>query len=352
MSLDLSHLGVMTPFWPGTNLTSQHNGQCYGNVTLCLNNDNLCTLSTCDLTLAHFTYRPSMGGNAFLAAIFGVCCLAQVFLGLRYKTWGFLIGAVCGMILEIIGYVGRIMMNQDPFSKNDFLIYLVCLTIAPAFLSACIYLCLGRIVVVYGEDISRFRPRFYALVFCTCDFISLLLQAIGGAIASIANDYNTTQLGIHIMIAGLSFQVFSLVLFVILCGDFALRLWRKPLSWNMSHRELFGSVIFQSFLWGLAIATLTILIRSAFRVAELSGGFKGSLANNQPTFMVLEGTMVASACLCLTILHPGIAFRGSWSDADYNVFRAKKNIGDTETELETKIPSTSPHESIQGQQDI
>lgn len=193
MSLDLSHLGVMTPFWPGTNLTSQHNGQCYGNITLCLNSDVLCTLSTCDLTLAHFTYIPNLGGNAFLAALFGVCCLAQIGLGIRYKTLGFMIAAICGLALEVIGYASRILMHQNPFSKNDFLIYLVCLTIAPAFLSACIYLCLARIIVVYGEDISRFQSRIYTILFCTCDFIALLLQAIGGAIASTANDYTTVS---------------------------------------------------------------------------------------------------------------------------------------------------------------
>jgi hypothetical protein len=193
MSLDLSHLGVMTPFWPDTNLTSQHNGKCFGNVTLCLNTDALCTLSTCDLTLAHFTYIPSLGGNAFLAAIFGVCFVAQVGLGVRYKTWGFMIAALFGLAAEDIGYAGRILMNQNPFSKNDFLIYLVCLTIAPAFLSASIYLCLARIVVVYGEHISRFRPRVYTILFCTCDFISLLLQAIGGAIASTATDSSTVS---------------------------------------------------------------------------------------------------------------------------------------------------------------
>lgn len=79
------------------------------------------------------------------------------------------------------------MMHSNPFSKNNFLIYLVTLTIAPAFLSAAIYLCLVRIVVVYGEKRSRFRPRTYTVLFCSCDFLALLLQAIGGAIASIVN---------------------------------------------------------------------------------------------------------------------------------------------------------------------
>lgn len=137
------------------------------------------------------------------------------------RTWGFLGGMFGGLVLEIIGYVGRIQMHSNPFTDSPFLMSLVTLTIAPAFLSASIYLCLSRIVVVYGEDLSRFRPRTYTLIFISCDFISLVLQAAGGAIASGANAPSQDQMGINIMIAGLSFQVFSLALFVALSAEFA-----------------------------------------------------------------------------------------------------------------------------------
>jgi hypothetical protein len=69
-----------------------------------------------------------------------------------------------------------------------------------------IYLCLARIVIVHGEDLSRFKPRTYTIVFCTCDFICLVLQAAGGAIASTANTASSSNLGKNIMLAGLIFQ--------------------------------------------------------------------------------------------------------------------------------------------------
>lgn len=153
------------------------------------------------------------------------------------------------------------------------------------------------------------------------------------------------------MIGGLSFQVFSLVLFIVLCGDFAYRVWRNPFNWDTIHKEVFESAIFAYFLGGLSLATLTITIRSSFRVAELSGGFHGSLANNQSTFMVLEGAMIGIASLCLTTLHPGLAFRGTWADANFNFFHSKKKQFDaeaeTETELEAKAPSTAASEAFQ-----
>jgi hypothetical protein len=157
-------------------------------------------------------------------------------------------------------------------------------------------------------------------------------------------------MGINIMIGGLSFQVFSLLLFIALCGDFAVRVWRSPFHWDTTRKDVFESAIFTYFLGGLSLATLTITIRSCFRVAELSGGFHGALANNQATFMVLEGAMIGIACLCLTTLHPGVAFRGTWADADFNFFHSKKKRLDaeteTETEPETKAPSTSTSEAL------
>ena len=47
-------------------------------------------------------------------------------------------------------------------------------------------------------------------------------------------------------------------------------------------------------------------------MAELQGGFNSALANDQVTFMILEGAMVSIASLALTIMHPGPIFRDFW----------------------------------------
>jgi hypothetical protein len=163
------------------NLTSIHGG----NQTLILNPD-LCTLKTCDLTLAHLTYRPSVWGNAIFVGIFGAVLPIQIFLGILHKTWGFTLAMFLGISLEAVGYVTRIMLHNNPFDKDTFILYLIFLTIAPAFLSAGIYLCLSRIVVIFGIQLSRLKPRTYTILFCSLDLVSLILQGAGGALASIA----------------------------------------------------------------------------------------------------------------------------------------------------------------------
>ncbi|KAL8991820.1 MAG: hypothetical protein Q9169_007625, partial [Polycauliona sp. 2 TL-2023] len=65
----------------------------------------------------------------------------------------------------------------------------------------------------------------------------------------------------------------------------------------------------------LSLATFTIYVRSIFRVAELQEGFNGHLANDEITFMILEGAMIAISTLALTIPHPGMVFGMNWKIA-------------------------------------
>ncbi|MCJ1400629.1 hypothetical protein MMC11_003837 [Xylographa trunciseda] len=303
-----------------------------------------CTLDTCPLSEAHFDYLPSLGGNALYAAIFGIVLGVQLFFGIRYKTWGYMGAMFGGLILEIIGYASRIQMHFNPFSSSPFLIYLVTLTIGPAFFSAAIYLCLARIVVVCGTPISRFSPRTYTIVFITCDFISLLLQAAGGAIADTANDQPTTQTGINIMIAGLGWQVASLCLFIAASSEFAWRVRQRVSELEPATRSLRNSTRFKLFLGSLAAATLAILIRSTFRVAELSQGFHGVLANQEITYMILEGAMVVIATTLLTVFHPGISFVGHWAAANF-ALRGRKNQVVYVAETEKATTGGTPYEN-------
>ncbi|OBT58494.1 hypothetical protein VE04_01206 [Pseudogymnoascus sp. 24MN13] len=285
-----------------------------------------CTIETCSLDYANFEYIPNLAGNIIFLAILGVLIVPQIFFGVKYKTWGYMAGMLGGLLLEIVGYVGRVQMHYNPFTFNPFLEYLICLTIGPAFLTASIYLCLARIVVMYGEGASRIKPRTYTLVFISCDFLSLVLQGGGGGLTATANDMSGKQTGINIMIAGLIFQVVSLTFFMLLCTDFAFRLRRYPNKVNSSTISVRSTFKWKAFLICLATATVTIFVRSIFRAAELYQGFNGALANNEVTFMILEGAMVIIACICLSVFHPGVAFGGKWDQGNFK-FRALKQQG-------------------------
>ena len=90
------------------------------NLTL-YNNPKLCTFQTCPRDWAASLYLPSLAGNAFYLAVFGVCLAVQVVQGIRHRTWGFMAGMIGGCTLEVTGYAGRIMIHQHQFDGNAFL---------------------------------------------------------------------------------------------------------------------------------------------------------------------------------------------------------------------------------------
>src|SRR6266516_2387068 len=103
-----------------------------------LNEPWLCTYATCPVSIfGQLRYIPSLAGNVFYLALFAVALLLQIGLGIHYRTWGYLVG----------------------------------LTIGPALFSAAIYLCLARIIAVYGNNLSWLSPKFITCLFIACDLV-------------------------------------------------------------------------------------------------------------------------------------------------------------------------------------
>jgi hypothetical protein len=210
-----------------------------------------CTYATCSVKeYGQMSYIPTLAGNAFFLGVFGFALLCQCILGIRYRTWGYLFGMFGGLVLEILGYVSRIQLHYNVFSQHKFANYVIGTSIGPAFFSASIYLCLARIISVFGTDLSPLKPRTITCVFIFCDFTSILLQTLGGSITANANTLNSHQLGIHIMIAGLASQVASMTVYVCLCLHFAWNVWKDPLRRNPNSEYLRKSLKFQGFLYG------------------------------------------------------------------------------------------------------
>jgi hypothetical protein len=145
--------------------------------------------------------------------------------------------------------------------------------------------CLTSCSVVYlDRQQSRFEPKLYYWIFIPCDIISLTLQATGGAMSSSSS--GSSKVGVDIAIAGLSFQVFTLTVFIILALDYAICYTR---SQRVKPRKTPVSNSFKIFLGFLTLAVLCILLRCSYRIDELSNGYSGPLIHNEGLFIGLEG---------------------------------------------------------------
>ena len=88
------------------------------------------------------------------------------------------------------------------------------------------------------------------------------------------------------MMAGLSFQVFSLLAFAIATTDYWVRVrqqYRNREPFKAAHQRV------SWFFVALGLAYLCIMIRCTYRVIELSNGWNSKLMKKEVDFVVLEG---------------------------------------------------------------
>ena len=158
-----------------------------------------------------------------------------------------------------------------------------------AFLAAGVYLTLKHITLNLGPEHSRLKPRYYTWIFITCDFISLLLQAIGGATAATANTDPLLKTGGNIMLAGIVFQVVTLLVFLGLAIEYFVRLSANRRSMSEGATQLLHSNRFRVFLAAVSAAFLAIFIRCIYRIAEMADGWANPIMRSEPEFIVFDG---------------------------------------------------------------
>lgn len=70
---------------------------------------------------AQINYYPSLGGNIFCLSIFAIFLVAQATQGILWRTWKYSTAMVLGLVLECVGYYGRVALNRNPYVFNSFL---------------------------------------------------------------------------------------------------------------------------------------------------------------------------------------------------------------------------------------
>jgi hypothetical protein len=143
------------------------------------------------------------------------------------------------------------------------------------------------------------------------------------------------------MIAGLALQAFTLLIFILLCVDFAVRTRRRYTSMgqdafdqNPILASVRGDWKFKGFLAALALATVCIFWRSVYRCVELGEGWQGDLIRHQWLFVGFEGVMVIVACLGLNVFHPAYCFKeGVLGAGGIGARWGKKNKGEREVNM-------------------
>lgn len=117
--LDLSDI---VPFGPGAN----------------------CTRNICPIEMSVYKYRPDLTVNIIFAVAFSLALQGHIMVGWRWKVWWFLALMIVGCLFEMIGYAGRLMMWDNPFSYPAWMLQTFFMTTGPAFFTAGLYMTFGK----------------------------------------------------------------------------------------------------------------------------------------------------------------------------------------------------------------
>lgn len=118
-----------------------------------------CTLELCPVEYSVYGYRPSLAANVAFIALYSVAIAIHTFLGVRWRQWWFMCCMLAGAVNAVLGYVGRLLMYQNPFNFVAFMIQIskssflprageglelirspVCVTTGPVYYCAAIYI--------------------------------------------------------------------------------------------------------------------------------------------------------------------------------------------------------------------
>lgn len=83
---------------------------------------DLCTKVTpeCPVAATTYGYYPNLAGNSFYVAFFGLCLLVQLFIGIKQRTWTYMLALGVGTFGEMVGYIGRVWMHSNPWNTPAF----------------------------------------------------------------------------------------------------------------------------------------------------------------------------------------------------------------------------------------
>jgi len=267
-------------------------------------NRNICVASTPG-SKPVYGYDPSLVAGIIFCVLFGLIMLLHTFISFRYRVWWQLVFAI-GALTEVLGWAGRTWSHYCPYQTTPYILQMTTLIIAPTFFTAGIYIILGRLIRSFGHHVSPISAVSYLYIFCTADVVSLVIQAVGGGMAAIAYEKTppgNTSSGTHIMVAGILFQLASILIFVYLFTIVIIRalksrgevLTRRKIQW------IIGATVF---------AVMLIVTRSIYRTIELLQGWSGYLITTERYFIALDGAMMTLAVGVFNLVQP------RWSNAE------------------------------------
>ncbi|KAF9247099.1 RTA1-like protein [Melanogaster broomeanus] len=206
------------------------------------------------------------------------------------KRWGpkWMLPLVIGEYTYALGFGLRFALHYFPDLKLLYIVEDFFVVLSPCAFIAADYVLLGRLARYLDCTSYLIVPaKRITVIFVISDISTFLIQAAGGGLST-AKSISTALAGQHVFQAGLALQLASFAIFSTIYACFLYRIykyeckvWVKDASksWRSDWRALAGA---------LCISCIGILIRSVYRVIEVSGGYRSYLATSEAYFYAFD----------------------------------------------------------------
>ncbi|KAL2759076.1 hypothetical protein ACRALDRAFT_1080642 [Sodiomyces alcalophilus JCM 7366] len=282
-----------------------------------------CAPEHCPVSGGFFAYRPSQPGNAVLLGMFALLVPITVVFGHRFKTPLFASVLTTGLVLEVLGFVGRILLFRNVADKSYFALSLLGTVLGPTFIAVSLFLVLPHAVSLYGPRATSIRPKYIGLGFACLALIAGILEIIGAVLAAFAIIRAAGSTGI--LAAGLGVQAGTLVLFICTHLWLAISLGGEREKLDPKHARVCRSSRLKRFLLAIQVVTILLLGHTIYRIIETASGMGGLLFQHETAFMLINGVVPLLACIILTAFPPGAALGAARGSAPPR-FRSKHNL--------------------------
>ncbi|KIK99568.1 hypothetical protein PAXRUDRAFT_822648 [Paxillus rubicundulus Ve08.2h10] len=249
-------------------------------------------------------YIPSNTLTAITLELVLTVAFIQTYLMFRHGgKW--MLTMVIGEFTYALGFGFRFGVHDYPDSLTIYIVEYLFIILSPCAFIAANYILLGRLSRSVGCEAHVLVPvRRLTLIFILSDVTTFVIQAAGGGL-TVSNDYNTALTGAHIFLAGLVLQLVSFLSFSAITVRFLLRVrTHVPLAWNRDSKKGWHDD-WRILAGALCISCVGILVRSGYRVAELSQTFHGSLSSTESYFYGLDTLPLFTAIAIYVPLWPG-----------------------------------------------
>ncbi|KAK7937201.1 RTA1 like protein [Apiospora aurea] len=255
-----------------------------------------------------YAYQPSMAGAVILAVIFGLSSLWHIKQMCQSRTWYF-IPFTIGCLFETLGYMGRAMSSSESFpdfTKGPYIIQSVLLLLGPTLFAASIYMILDRLVRLLDADAySLIPPRWLTKVFVLGDVLSFFAQGGGGGMLTTARTQDDVKRGENMILGGLGIQILFFGGFCLVTALFHLCIRREPTSKSYAVTAPWTLLVYV-----LYAASLLIMVRSLYRVAEYAQGQGGALQGHEYWLYILDSVPMLVVSGLFNWMHPSCVVGG------------------------------------------